>query len=130
MKPVVVYPETLSNQAFTTVKGPPQSRYGIIPNTKDRSQDRIMIIYPSFMDMAEVLRTKMNGKTPTEKVMMKLISRAARALSFPFATDTSIEKNMNRAFTRRAKPTLRSMTFRFIAQGCCPSSGLCFHGAA
>ena len=42
--PVVVKPETLSNQAFARVKGPPHSAYGSMPNTKDSSHDRKIII--------------------------------------------------------------------------------------
>jgi len=44
----------------------------------------------------------MNGKTPTVKVRVKLIIKAARALSFPFATETRIDKNMNNALTNNA----------------------------
>ena len=42
--PVVVKPETLSNQAFITVNGPPHMAYGKAPNTKDSSHDRKMIM--------------------------------------------------------------------------------------
>ena len=42
--PVVVKPETLSNQAFVTVKGPPQRAYGSIPKMKERIHDRTMTI--------------------------------------------------------------------------------------
>ena len=43
LAPVVVKPDTLSNQAFITLKGPPQSTYGSIPKTKDSNHDRTMI---------------------------------------------------------------------------------------
>ena len=101
-EPVVVKPETLSNQAFTIVKGPPQRAYGSIPNMNDRSHDRTMIMYPSRREISGDLRTNMNGKTPTVKVRVKLIIKAARALSFPFATETRIDKNMNNALTNNA----------------------------
>ncbi len=42
--PVVVKPETLSNQAFTTVNGPPQRAYGSMPKTKERSHDRKIVM--------------------------------------------------------------------------------------
>ena len=41
--PVVVKPLTLSNQAFMTVKGPPQRAYGSMPNMKESSHDRKMM---------------------------------------------------------------------------------------
>lgn len=44
VEPVVVKPETLSNQAFIIVNGPPQSAYGSMPKMKDRSQDSAMIM--------------------------------------------------------------------------------------
>ncbi|CCX52235.1 unknown [Alistipes sp. CAG:514] len=46
--------------------------------------------------------TNMNGNTPTVKVIVKLIIRAARALSLPFATETRMDRNMNSALTSRA----------------------------
>ena len=73
-----------------------------------------MIIYPSFREIAGALRTKIKGKIPTVKVIEKLISRAARALSLPCATETKTDSSMNRALTRRAKPTFREITLRFI----------------
>ena len=112
--PVVVNPETLSNQAFTTVKGPPQRTYGSIPNMNESTHERTMIVYPSLRVIPEVRRTKMNGKTPTEKVMVKLIRRAERALSFPLATETRMDKSMNSALTKSAYPTFLVMIFRFI----------------
>ena len=44
VEPVVVNPETLSNQAFMIVNGPPQSAYGSMPKMKDSSQDSAMIM--------------------------------------------------------------------------------------
>ena len=48
-------------------------------------------------------------------VMIKLIIRAARALSFPLATETRMDRNMNNALTSSAKPTLRDITLKFIS---------------
>ena len=112
--PVVVYPETLSNQALATVKGPPHRAYGSIPKMNDSSQDSTIIIYPSLRVMVGDLRTKMKGKIPTMNVMVKDMSRAVRALSFPFAMETRTERNMNRALTSRAKPTFLLITLIFI----------------
>ena len=100
--PVAVKPETLSNQAFSTLKGPPQRAYGSMPKTKDRSHERTIIMNPSFMVISGVLRTNMKGNIPTMKVMVKLIIRAARALSLPLDKETSIDRNMNNALTSRA----------------------------
>ena len=122
--PVVVKPETLSNQALVTVKGPPQRAYGSMPKRNDSSHDRTMIMYPSFREMTEVRRTKMNGKMPTVKVMTNDISSAASALSLPFATDTRTERSMNSALTRSAKPTLRLIALTFIlVQSAVPEGG-------
>ena len=57
---------------------------------------------PSFMVISGVLRTNMKGNIPTMKVMVKLIIRAARALSLPLDKETSIDRNMNNALTSRA----------------------------
>ena len=42
--PVVVKPDTLSNQALVTVNGPPQSAYGSMPKRNESSHDRTMIM--------------------------------------------------------------------------------------
>ena len=81
--PVVVKPDTLSNHAFANVNGPPQRAYGSMPNRKESSHDRKMIMYPSFREICSVFRTKMKGKMPTVKVRAKLIRSGARALSPP-----------------------------------------------
>ena len=52
--------------------------------------------------MAVVFLTKKNGNIPTVNVRAKLIIKAARALSLPFATETSIDRNMNSALTSSA----------------------------
>ncbi len=69
---------------------------------------------PSLRLISGALLTNIKGNIPTVKVMVKLISRAARALSLPFATETSMEKNMNRALTSSATPTYLDITFTFI----------------
>ena len=61
-----------------------------------------MIMYPSWRVMAAVFRTKMKGKIPTVKVMAKLISRAAKALSRPFQKETRMDRSMNNALTSSA----------------------------
>ena len=58
--------------------------------------------------------TKMKGNTPTTKVMKKLMVSAASALSLPFIRETPTDSSINRASTRRAMPTFRDITLRFI----------------
>ena len=72
--PVVVKPETLSNQAFIKVNSPPYNTYGSIPNMKDRSHDKTMVRKPSFNVSGCLPLTKINGNAPTRSVIMKLIS--------------------------------------------------------
>ena len=112
--PVVVKPDTLSNQALAMVNGPPHSTYGSMPNRKDSSQDRKMIMYPSLRVMLSVLRTKMKGKMPTVNVSAKLIRSGARALSPPSRSEMPADRSMNSELTRSAIPVFRDMTFRFI----------------
>lgn len=114
--PVVVKPETLSNQAFIMLNGPPQRAYGNIPNMKDSNQERTIIIYPSCRDISVVFLTKMRGKIPTINVITQLITRAAKALSFPVGFDIEIktEKNINKALTNNAMPTFLDITLMFI----------------
>jgi hypothetical protein len=81
--PVVVYPETLSNQAFINVNSPPQSTYGSIPNIKDRIQARTMVRKPDWRVVAGFFFTNMNGKVPVMKVTRKLIRRGVKAESNP-----------------------------------------------
>ena len=61
-----------------------------------------MIMYPSLRLISAVFLTNMKGNMPTVKVMVKLIIRAARALSLPFETDTRMDRSMNSALTSRA----------------------------
>ena len=68
----------------------------------DRSHERTIIIYPSLRLISRVFLTKMNGNIPTVKVIVKLIISAARALSLPPATETSMDRNMKRALTSSA----------------------------
>ena len=112
--PVVVYPDTLSNHALIRVNSPPQSTYGIVPKMKERTHERTMVRKPSFSERASVFFTKMNGKAPTRRVMMKLMSKGVNAESYPSIIDTIIERNINKALTRRALPTFNDMALIFI----------------
>jgi hypothetical protein len=56
----------------------------------------------------------MNGKEPTMRVMMKLISKGTNALSLPSMSETINDRNMKKALTSNAFPILRDMAFRFI----------------
>ena len=85
-----------------------------MPNRKESSHDRKMIMYPSFKEICSVLRTKMNGKIPTVKVSAKLIRSGARALSPPSMSEIPTDRSMNSELTRSAIPTFLDMTFRFI----------------
>ncbi len=100
----------------------------------ESTHERTMMRYPSFSEMFGVLFTKMNGKIPTENVMMKLMIRAESALSLPFIMETIIDRNMKSALTSRAVPTFLDMTFRFIVPlAVCPSSywdGVCLPKAS
>ena len=64
--------------------------------------------------MEEVFLTKMNGKAPAMKVIIKLMDRGANAESIPSQMEISMEMNMNKALTRSALPTLVDITFTFI----------------
>ena len=64
--------------------------------------------------MLGVFPTKMNGKTPIAKVIVKLMRSGAMALSCPFARDTNTESSINSALTSSALPTFLDITFRFI----------------
>ena len=79
--PVVVYPDTLSNQALMRVNSPPQSTYGNMPNMNERIQDRKIVRKPSFSDKVSVPFTNMKGKAPTRSVIMKLMSKGVNAES-------------------------------------------------
>ena len=80
---MVVYPETLSNQAFMSVNSPPHMTYGSIPNMNERSHESTMVRKPSLRDIAPGLRVNMNGKAPTRSVMMELIRRGVKPESIP-----------------------------------------------
>ena len=81
---------------------------------KDSSQDSAMIRKPSLRLMRDVLWTKMKGKTPTRKVIAKLISSGVMALSAPSMSETPTDRSMNSALTRSAMPTFLDTTLRFI----------------
>jgi hypothetical protein len=81
--PVVVYPDTLSNQALMIVNSPPHMIYGSIPNTKDNSQARMMVTNPSLSDIWGADLTKMKGNAPTKAVRTQLIRRGVKPESIP-----------------------------------------------
>ena len=112
--PVVVYPETLSNHALIKVNSPPQSTYGMVPKIKESTHERTMVRKPSFRESASFFFTNMNGNAPTRSVMMKLMSNGVNAESYPSIIDTIIERNINKALTRRALPTFNDMALTFI----------------
>ena len=114
VEPVVVYPDTLSNQAFTRVNSPPQSTYGSIPKTKDRSQARMMVRKPSLSESSGAFLTNMNGKAPTIVVIIRLIRRGVNAESYSSAIEMSRDTNIKKALTSRAFPTLIDMAFTLI----------------
>ena len=60
--------------------------------------------------------TKINGKEPVTRVMMKLMSRGPKAESLPFAIETIMDRNMKSALTRRAFPTFTDMDLTFIVR--------------
>jgi hypothetical protein len=115
VEPVVVKPETLSNQAFISENSPPQSTYGSIPKIKERNQARTTVRKPSRSVIAGAFFTKIKGKPPTMRVIMKLMARGPKAESIPLNTETITDINMKSALTRRARPTLSDMTFTFIS---------------
>ena len=88
----------------------------------DSNHDRTIIIKPSFRVISGFFLTKMNGNIPTVNVMVKLISKAARALSLPLDTETRIEKNMKSALTSSAYPTFLDITLTFISNYSSPAS--------
>lgn len=65
--------------------------------------------------MDSALFTKIRGKTPTVKVIMKLIIRAANALSLPSPMEMRMDININNALTKSASPTFLDMTLRFTS---------------
>ena len=81
---------------------------------KDMSQESVMIRNPSFKDILEFLWTKINGKAPMVKVMMKLITKGATAVSSPSNMAINIDRNMNNALTSSAYPTFLLIALTFI----------------
>ena len=113
--PVVVYPETLSNQAFISENSPPQSTYGSIPKMNDSIQEIMIVRYPLFIEVSVPFLTKMNGKHPVINVTRKLMSRGVNAESNPFNIDMMTDMNMNRALISNAFPMFVDMTFTFMS---------------
>src|SRR5574344_1903722 len=83
VEPVVVYPETDSNNAFISVNSPPHNRNGNIPNKQERTQERMVIVKPSFKLTVSDLRTNIKGKLPTASVIKALIRRGEKEASKP-----------------------------------------------
>ena len=73
-----------------------------------------MVRNPSLRLIACALLTKMKGKDPTMRVMMKLMSKGVNAESIPSMRDTTIDRNINKALTSRALPTFKDIAFTFI----------------
>ena len=63
-----------------------------------------MITKPSLSDMEEERRTKIKGKAPRVNVIIKLITIGVKAPSL-YISETNMDRNMNNAQTRSAKPT-------------------------
>ena len=81
---------------------------------KERIHERTIVMTPSFIERGCLPRTNIKGKDPTMRVMMKLMSNGPNAASRPLTTDTIIDRNMNKALTSRALPTLVDIDFTFI----------------
>jgi hypothetical protein len=81
----------------------------------ERIHERTMVRKPSFKERGWDFFTNMKGKAPTIRVMTKLIISGPNAESRPSAIETIMERNMKRALTRRAFPTLTDMAFTFMA---------------
>ena len=85
-----------------------------MPNTNESNHERTMVRKPSFKDMVPGLRVKMKGKAPTRSVMIKLIRRGVKPESIPYINETIRDRNMNKALTSSAMPTLCDMALIFI----------------
>jgi hypothetical protein len=72
VEPVVVYPDTLSNQALVNVNSPPHRMYGSIPTKQESSQLLTTMTKPSLLVISVVGGTKIMGKTPKRATTMKL----------------------------------------------------------
>jgi hypothetical protein len=81
---------------------------------KESSQDRIMVRKPSFKDKDWDFFTNMNGNAPTISVITKLIISGPNAESSPSTTETMMDRNIKRALTRSAFPTLTDIALTFM----------------
>jgi hypothetical protein len=113
--PVVVYPETLSNQAFIRVNSPPHKTYGSIPKRQERIQARTIMVKPSFICISSCFLTKISGKRPVVKVITPLSSKGENAESKSKMTDTTALRNMNIALKSNAMPIFLATTLMFIS---------------
>jgi hypothetical protein len=68
--PVVVNPETLSNQAFVKVNSPPHITYGTTPNKQVKSQLKTTIRKPSRELISFVCGTYIKGKIPNKNAII------------------------------------------------------------
>ena len=78
------------------------------------SSEKTIVRNPSLSDTTFAFLTNTNGKAPTSRVMIKLISKGTNAESRPSIIETTMDRNMNRALTRSALPTFNDIAFRFI----------------
>ena len=112
--PVVVYPDTDSNQAFDSVNSPPQSTYGSIPKMQLRNQEKIVIAKPSRRLTLSCPLTNIRGKLPTMAVISALRSKGENAESNPFTADTASEMNIKIALKTKAIPIYRATSLIFM----------------
>ena len=84
------------------------------PKKKDSNHERTIVRKPSFSERDCDFFTNMNGKAPTIRVIIKLIIRGQNAESLPSTIETMMDRNMKRALTSRAFPTLTDIAFTFI----------------
>ena len=100
VEPVVVYPDTLSNSAFTRENSLPT-----LHTAASRTEKTVSTTGDNHEPRPEGdrlgLLTKMNG-SPAMKVIIKLMDRGANAESILSQMEISMEMNMNKALTRSA----------------------------
>jgi hypothetical protein len=82
-EPVVVYPLTLSNQAFIRENSPPQRTYGNIPNKQERIQAKTTTTNPSFKFGVPLFLTKISGNVPAASVIIALKNKGENEASNP-----------------------------------------------
>jgi hypothetical protein len=75
VEPVVVNPETLSNQASVKEKFPFQSKYGKAPNRHDVNQLATTINNPSLFEILSTTGINIKGNKPKRPVIKALYSK-------------------------------------------------------